>query len=191
LAPRSWLMRAVSSASGVGGGTGRLFVSDGSGSARLGAPAGSIDRRPSIARAVGKPQTVQCEPVAEIGCSQIGQLDGTDTFQTQLETVSTGLKSIRSEIASSYPVPTRAPDPIWRLPIPPKDSPPGEGRHDDELDHRVDRKVERNGRSVDQDGRPLRGQSDPADRLSNERPRRYLDAVKVGTSGAGDLDLDR
>jgi hypothetical protein len=57
-----------------------------------------------MARAVGKPQTVQCEPVAEIGCSHMGQLDGTDRFQTNLETVSAGLKSIRITSTTSYTI---------------------------------------------------------------------------------------
>ena len=67
-----------------------------------------------MARAVGNPQTVQCEPVAEIGCSQIGQLDGTDLSQTDLETVSACLKSIREESTSSYRVSARGGGPIRR-----------------------------------------------------------------------------
>jgi hypothetical protein len=39
-----------------------------------------------MASAVGNPQTVQCDPVGEIGCSQIGQLEGTDFFRSHLET---------------------------------------------------------------------------------------------------------
>ncbi len=77
LARMSWLMRAPSSAWGEAVRTGRGFSGGATGS--TGGGVTSTERSPSIASAVGKPQTLQCNPVIEIGCSQMGQLDGTLT----------------------------------------------------------------------------------------------------------------
>ncbi len=74
-------MRLVNSAWDESAREPRRGAAGAAGSAVAGAGVVSIERSPSMARAVGKPQTVQCWLVGLIVCSQIGQLDAkTTTF---------------------------------------------------------------------------------------------------------------
>ncbi len=79
-------MRAAISDSGVGARRAARAGGELSRSAEGVGLGASSERSPSIASAVGYPQTVQCNPVGEIGCSQMGQLEGTEYTKSTVET---------------------------------------------------------------------------------------------------------